>query len=121
MEMRRLGRNGLEVPVLCLGTMTFGFQVDEPRSVEILDAAFERGLTFLDTADAYPLGGSLDTVGATESIIGRWMKARGNRDRIILATKCFAPMRRGPNASGLSRQHIVESIDASLKLSLIHI
>ena len=115
MEMRRLGRNGLEVPALCLGTMTFGFQVDEPRSVEILDAAFERGLTFLDTADAYPLGGSLDTVGATESIIGRWMKARGNRDRIILATKCFAPMRRGPNASGLSRQHIVESIDASLK------
>ena len=66
MEMRRLGRNGLEVPALCLGTMTFGFQVDEPRSVEILDAAFERGLTFLDTADAYPLGGSLDTVGATE-------------------------------------------------------
>ena len=115
MEMRRLGRNGLEVPALCLGTMTFGFQVDEPRSVEILDAAFERGLTFLDTADAYPLGGSLDTVGATESIIGRWMKARGNRDRIILATKCFAPMRRGPNASGLSRQHIIESIDASLK------
>ena len=115
MEMRRLGRNGLEVPALCLGTMTFGFQVDEPRSVEILDAAFERGLTFLDTADAYPLGGSLDTVGATESIIGRWMKARGNRDRIILATKCFAPMRHGPNASGLSRQHIVESIDASLR------
>lgn len=115
MEMRRLGRNGLEVPALCLGTMTFGFQVDEPRSAEILDAAFERGLTFLDTADAYPLGGSLDTVGATEAIIGRWMKARGNRDRIILATKCFAPMRRGPNASGLSRQHIVDSIDASLK------
>ena len=115
MEMRRLGRNGLEVPALCLGTMTFGFQVDEPRSAEILDAAFERGLTFLDTADAYPLGGSLDTVGATEAIIGRWMKARGNRDRIILATKCFAPMRHGPNASGLSRQHIIESIDASLR------
>jgi aryl-alcohol dehydrogenase-like predicted oxidoreductase len=115
MEMRRLGRNGLEVPALCLGTMTFGFQADEPHSVEILDAAFERGLTFLDTADAYPLGGSLDTVGATEAIIGRWMKARGNRDRIILATKCFAPMRRGPNASGLSRQHIIESIDATLK------
>jgi len=114
-EMRRLGRNGLEVPALCLGTMTFGFQVDEPKSVEILDAAYERGLTFLDTADAYPLGGSLDTVGATELIIGRWMKARGNRDKIILATKCFAPMRRGPNASGLSRQHIVEAIEASLR------
>ena len=115
MEMRRLGRNGLEVPALCLGTMTFGFQVDEPKSIEILDAAFARGLTFLDTADAYPLGGSIDTVGTTESIIGRWMKARGNRERIILATKCFAPMRRGPNASGLSRQHIVEAIEASLR------
>ncbi len=115
MELRRLGRNGLEVPALCLGTMTFGYQVDEARSVAILDAAFERGLTFLDTADAYPLGGSLDTVGATESIIGRWMKARGNRDRIILATKCFAPMRRGPNASGLSRSHILDAIDASLR------
>jgi len=122
MEMRRLGRNGLEVPALCLGTMTFGFQVDEPRSFEILDAAFERGLTFLDTADAYPLGGSLDTVGATEAIIGRWMKARGNRNRIILATKCFAPMRRGPNAYGLSRQHIIESIDASLRrLQIDHV
>ncbi len=114
METRRLGRNGLEVPVLCLGTMTFGFQTDEPHSVEILDAAYERGLTFLDTADGYPLGGSLETVGETEAIIGRWMKARGNRDEIILATKCYAPMRRGPNASGLSRQHIIDSIDASL-------
>ncbi len=114
METRRLGRNGLEVPVLCLGTMTFGFQTDEAHSVEILDAAYERGLMFLDTADGYPLGGSLDTVGATEAIIGRWMKSRGNRDEIILATKCYAPMRRGPNASGLSRQHIVDSIDASL-------
>ncbi len=115
METRRLGRNGLEIPALCLGTMTFGFQVDEPRSIEILDSAYELGLSFLDTADGYPLGGSLDTVGATESIIGRWMKTRGNRAEIILATKCFAPMRRGPNAFGLSRQHIVESIDASLR------
>jgi 1-deoxyxylulose-5-phosphate synthase len=114
METRRLGKSGLEVPALCLGTMTFGLQCNEAQSVAILDLAYERGLTFLDTADAYPLGGSLDTVGTTESIIGRWMKARGNRDRIILATKCFAPMRRGPNASGLSRQHILDAIDASL-------
>lgn len=113
-ENRRLGRNGLEVPALCLGTMTFGGQCDEAASITILDAAFERGLTFLDTADAYPLGGSLPTVGDTERIIGRWMKARGNRDRIILATKCWAATRRGPNAYGLSRQHILESIDASL-------
>ena len=114
MQTRRLGRSGLEVPGLCLGTMTFGFQVDEPTSVGILDAAFDAGLIFLDTADAYPLGGSLATVGETERIIGRWMTERGNRDRIILATKCWAPTRPGPNAFGLSRQHIIESIEASL-------
>jgi aryl-alcohol dehydrogenase (NADP+) len=110
-----MGRNGLEVPALCLGTMTFGLQVDEEGSQAILDRAFESGLTFLDTADAYPLGGNRDTIGETEAIIGRWMKDRGNRDEIILATKCFAPTRGGLNAWGLSRQHIMESIDASLK------
>jgi aryl-alcohol dehydrogenase-like predicted oxidoreductase len=114
MQTRRLGRSGLEVPGLCLGTMTFGFQVDEATSFDILDAAFEAGLIFLDTADAYPLGGSLETIGETERIIGRWMAERGNRDRIILATKCWAPTRPGPNAFGLSRQHIIESIEASL-------
>ena len=114
MQTRRLGRNGLEVPALCLGTMTFGFQVDEATSFEILDAAFERELRFLDTADAYPLGGTLETIGDTETIIGRWMQARGNRDAIILATKCWAPTHRGPNAFGLSRQHIIDAIDASL-------
>ena len=115
MLTRRLGRNGLEVPVLCLGTMTFGFQTKEDESQRILDTALDAGISFLDTADAYPLGGSLETIGETERIIGRWIKARGNRDRIILATKCWAPTRRGPNNSGLSRQHIVESIDASLR------
>lgn len=114
METRRLGRSGLEVTGLCLGTMTFGYQCDEAESFSILDAAFDAGLVFLDTADAYPLGGGLDTVGETERIIGRWMAARGNRDRIILATKCWAPTRRGPNAFGLSRQHIIEAIDGSL-------
>jgi aryl-alcohol dehydrogenase-like predicted oxidoreductase len=114
MLTRRLGRHGLEVPVLCLGTMTFGFQTKEDESQRILDTAFDAGVTFLDTADAYPLGGSLETIGETERIIGRWMKARGNRDRIILATKCWAPTRRGPNGFGLSRSHIVESIEASL-------
>jgi 1-deoxyxylulose-5-phosphate synthase len=114
MLTRRLGRHGLEVPVLCLGTMTFGFQTKEDESQRILDTAFGAGVTFLDTADAYPLGGSLETIGETERIIGRWMKARGNRDRIVLATKCWAPTRRGPNGFGLSRSHIVESIEASL-------
>ncbi|MCB1645992.1 MAG: aldo/keto reductase, partial [Pseudomonadales bacterium] len=114
MEYRRLGRHGLEVPALCLGTMTFGLQVGEPESVAILDKAFDSGLTFLDTADAYPLGGSRGTIGETEAIIGRWMKQKGNRDRLIIATKCFAPTRGGPNNRGLSRQHIVESINQSL-------
>ena len=122
MQYRRLGRHGLEVPPLCLGTMTFGYQVDEAASLTILDAAYERGLTFLDTADAYPLGGSLETVGTTEAILGRWMTSRGNRDRIILASKCFAPMRRGPNARGLSRAHIIEAVEASLtRLQTDHI
>jgi aryl-alcohol dehydrogenase-like predicted oxidoreductase len=114
-ETRRLGRTGLEVPALCLGTMTFGLQVDEPGSHRILDYAFEQGLRFLDTADAYPLGGSLETIGDTEQIIGRWMHERGNRDALLVATKCWAPTRRGPNSFGLSRQHIIESVEASLK------
>ena len=115
METRRLGRHGLEVPALCLGTMTFGYQCDEATSVGILDAAVDAGLVFLDTADAYPLGGGLDTIGETEAIIGRWMKARRNRDDLVIATKCWAPTRRGLNAFGLSRSHILESIDASLR------
>jgi aryl-alcohol dehydrogenase-like predicted oxidoreductase len=114
-ETRRLGRTGLEVPALCLGTMTFGLQVDEADSRKILDYAFERDLRFLDTADAYPLGGTLETIGDTEAIIGRWIQERGNRDDLIIATKCWAPTGRGPNSFGLSRQHIVESVEASLR------
>lgn len=115
MEFRRLGNNGLEVQALCLGTMTFGLQVDEANSTRILDKAFEHRLGFLDTADAYPLGGTAETLGETEAIIGRWMKDRGNRDRIVLATKCFAPTGRRPNNRGLSRHHIVQAIEASLQ------
>lgn len=115
MQYRKLGRHGIEVPALCLGTMTFGLQVDEKKSFEILDKAYESGLTFLDTADAYPLGGNRDTIGDTEAIIGKWQSKRSIRDRLIIATKCFAPTRGGPNNMGLSRQHIVESIEKSLK------
>ena len=114
MEYRRLGKHGLEVPALCLGTMTFGLQVEEKSSCEILDKAFEMKLRFLDTADAYPLGGSRDTIGETEAIIGRWMKDRGNREELIVATKCFAATKARPNNMGLSRQHIVDSIEKSL-------
>lgn len=114
-EKRRMGRHGLEVPALCLGTMTFGLQVDEPGSRKILNEAFEHGLTFLDTADAYPIGGTLETIGVTEDLLGRWVKEKGIRDRVLIATKCFAPTRRGPNNWGLSRQHVMESIEASLR------
>lgn len=115
MEFRRIGRHGLEVPSLCLGTMTFGLQVDEAGSRAILDEAFENDLVYLDTSDAYPLGGTLETAGTTEEIIGRWMKDRGNRDALLITTKCFAATRKGPNAWGLSRQHVMDAVDASLR------
>jgi aryl-alcohol dehydrogenase (NADP+) len=115
METRKLGRTGLRVPVLCLGTMTFGLQCDRDTSFAILDRALEGGLDFLDTADVYPLGGGLDTVGRTEEILGEWLRARGARERIVLATKCCGPMGKGPNDVGLSRQHIVAAAEASLR------
>jgi len=95
--------------------MTFGLQVAEKQSNEILDKAIDSRLNFLDTADAYPLGGSRETVGDTEAIIGRWLKSRGNREKLIIATKCFAATGPRPNNSGLSRQHIVESVEQSLQ------
>ncbi len=113
MKHTRLGRTGLQVSRLCLGTMTFGLQCDEPSSVAIMDRASEGGITFFDTADVYPLGGSGDTVGRTEEIVGRWLK--GRRDRFILATKCFG--RSGPARwdQGNSRKHILDAVDASLR------
>ena len=113
MKHTRLGRTGLQVSRLCLGTMTFGLQCDERASVAILNHAAEAGITFLDTADAYPLGGSLETVGRTEEILGRWLD--GRRHDYILATKCFAPMSRRRWDQGNSRKHILDAIDASLR------
>jgi aryl-alcohol dehydrogenase (NADP+) len=115
MNYRSLGRTGLQVPPLCLGTMTFGYQCDEKTSFAILDRAVEGGIGFLDTADVYPLGGTLETVGRTEEFIGRWMRDRGNRDRLILATKCAGAMGAGPNDVGLSRYHIIRACEASLR------
>jgi aryl-alcohol dehydrogenase (NADP+) len=109
----RLGRTGLNVSRICLGTMTFGLQVDEPGSVAILDAAADKGITFIDTADAYPLGGDLTTAGRTEEIVGKWLL--GKRDDYVIATKCFAPMGTRPWNMGNSRRHIMDSIDASLR------
>lgn len=113
MDHTRLGRTGLKVSRLCLGTMTFGYQCDEPASVRILDRAAEGGITFLDTADVYPIGGSLETVGRTEEILGRWLK--GRRHEFVLATKCFGAMSRRPWDQGNSRKHILDAVDASLR------
>ena len=113
MRYTRLGRTGLSVSRLCLGTMTFGLQCDEATSRSILDAAFESGITFVDTADVYPLGGDVATVGRTEEIVGRWLKDR--RDDVILATKCAAPMSRNRWDQGGSRKHIVRAVEASLR------
>ncbi len=115
MQTRRLGSSGLRVPVLCLGTMTFGLQCDRETSFAILDRALDGGVDFLDTADVYPLGGTLETVGRTEEILGEWMAARGNRERIVLASKCRGPMGKGANQQGLSRQHILAACEASLR------
>src|SRR5260221_1483232 len=113
MEHIRLGRTGLQVSRLCLGTMTFGLQCDEPTAVAILDRAAEGGIDFIDTSDAYPLGGDLSTRGTTEEILGRWL--RGKRDRFIVATKCFAPTGPAPFDAGNSRKHILAAVDASLR------
>jgi len=109
----RLGRTGLNVSRICLGTMTFGLQVNEPNSFAILDAAADKGITFIDTADAYPLGGDLTTAGRTEEIVGKWLQ--GKRDDYVVATKCFAPMGKRPWNMGNSRRHIMDSIDQSLR------
>lgn len=113
MQHVRFGRTGLRVSRLCLGTMTFGKQCDEETSRAILDAAAAGGITFLDTADVYPLGGTPATAGRTEEIVGRWLK--GRRHEFVLATKCFGPMSERPWDRGNSRKHVLDAIDASLR------
>jgi aryl-alcohol dehydrogenase (NADP+) len=112
MQFVRFGRTGLQVSRLCLGTMTFGLQCDEPTSRAILDAAADHGITFLDTADVYPLGSTLADVGRTEEILGRWL--RGKRDKFVLATKCGGKMGPAPWQQGASRKNVLAAIDASL-------
>jgi 1-deoxyxylulose-5-phosphate synthase len=112
MRMKSLGKTGLKVSELCLGTMTFGLQIDEEPSRRILDKAASGGINFIDTADVYPLGGGLDTVGRTEEIVGRWLK--GQRGKFILATKACGEMGPHPWEQGASRKHLLDAIDASL-------
>ncbi len=116
MEHVRFGRTGLRVSRLCLGTMTFGFQCDDETSLAIMDAAYAAGISFFDTADIYPLGGPVESIGRTEELVGRWMRSDGRtRDDIVLATKCFA--RTGAHVwdQGNNRKNIMRAIDESLR------
>ncbi len=113
MQTVRFGPTGLQVSRLCLGTMTFGLQCDEATSFAIMNQAAEAGITFFDTADVYPLGGTLDLVGRTEEIVGKWL--RGKRENFILATKCAGKMGPAPWQQGTSRKHVMAALDASLK------
>lgn len=112
MRFRQLGRSGLRVSEICLGTMTFGFQTDKAEAFAIMDAAHEAGVNFLDTADVYPIG--TDEVGTTEEIVGEWLAGQA-RDSIVLATKCRGAMGSGANDQGLSRAHILSAVDQSLR------
>ena len=109
----RLGRTGLPVSRLCLGTMTFGLQCDEPASAAIMDRAAAGGITFFDTADVYPVGGGPETVGRTEEIVGRWLAPR--RHDIVIATKCSGAMSGRPWDRGTSRKHVLDAIEGSLR------
>jgi 1-deoxyxylulose-5-phosphate synthase len=113
MKIRRMGRTGLKVSEICLGTMTFGHQCDEPTSFAIMDKAAEHGITFLDTADSYPVPPTPETAGRTEKIVGNWLK--GRRERFVLATKCRSRVGQGANDEGLSRKHILKAAEDSLR------
>ncbi|MET0284914.1 MAG: aldo/keto reductase [Polyangiales bacterium] len=113
MQTANLGRTGLRVSRLCLGTMTFGLQTDEAVAQRILDTAADGGIDFLDTADVYPLGGDLGTAGRTEEIVGRWLK--GKRQRFVVATKLSGKVGPASWDQGNSRKHILDAIDHSLR------
>ncbi len=114
MRYRNLGRTGVKVSELCLGTMTFGWTADENTSRAIMDQAWEAGMNFFDTADIYSNWAENSYAGKSEEIIGRWL-ADKPRDQLVIATKVRGPVGDGPNDSGLSRKHIVDSVDASLR------
>ncbi|MEO9057149.1 MAG: aldo/keto reductase [Ktedonobacteraceae bacterium] len=115
MLTRKLGRTGLDVSALCLGGNVFGWTIDEETSFAVLDAYFEGGGTFIDTADVYSTWVPDHVGGESETILGRWMSTRGNRERIIMVTKVGSQMGTAPAAKGLSRRYIMEEVEASLK------
>jgi NDP-hexose 2,3-enoyl reductase len=112
MRYTNLGRTGLTVSRLCVGTMNFGWQIGEEQSHAILDRAVSLGLNFVDTANMY---GSETGDGLSERIIGSWLEKIGTRDEIVLATKVYAPMSDRPNDRGLTARNIIASCEASLR------
>jgi aryl-alcohol dehydrogenase-like predicted oxidoreductase len=119
MKYRRLGRTDLEVSVICLGTMTWGEQNTEEEGHRQMDYALDRGVNFWDTAEMYAVPPRAETYGRTEEIIGTWFKARGKRDKVILATKVAGPDERltyvRDGKPRLDRKNITAAVDASLK------
>jgi NDP-hexose 2,3-enoyl reductase len=113
MQYANLGRTGLSVSRLCLGTMNFGPETNQRDSFAIMDRALEHGINFFDTANVY--GWKLGE-GVTEQIIGRWIaQGDGRREKIVLATKVYGKMGDWPNEQGLSARHIVSACEASLR------
>ena len=116
MEYRNLGNTGLKVSELCLGTMQFGWTADEKMAFEILNAAYAAGINFIDTADIYSNWVDGNPGGVAETIIGKWLKKFNiPREQVIIATKVRGPMGKGPNDDGLSRYHIMQAVEASLR------
>lgn len=115
MQERQVGRSGLFVTELTLGTMTFGNQASEAEAFAILDRAYEAGIRTLDTADVYPLGGGPERRGTTERIVGHWLRERGVRAHMTVATKVFGAMGESKNARGLGRRHMEEALSGSLE------
>lgn len=119
MQMRRLGRTDLIVSHTCLGTMTWGQQNTEEEAHAQLDFAFGRGVNFVDTAEMYPIPPGAETQGRTETYLGNWLKARGNRDRVIVASKVMGRTAsewfRGDRPSKLVRTDIMDAVEKSLR------
>lgn len=115
MNYRNLGRTGLKVSELCMGTMQFGWTSTEEQAFAVLDAFVESGGNFIDTADVYTNWVDNSWAGHAEEIVGRWMKDRGNRQSLVIATKVKGKMGPGPNDLGLSRKHILDAVESSLR------